>query len=237
MHSCTFFLALFPRGRWHKLQGAFTELLNNNDLFPFSQEILVIHCTRLLTGNIAFMYITIDMVFSKEYIQNFAFALSENDKALEFPKRDKLNSIIRRYLAVAGKDYKPSFKDNVTKMVVPVNGRHRAYPNLEYLPEKNYKLLESDFEDLFFSMFHRIDSAGFLAAGKRKEAREKFLAACNITSEVLSEDAFRKLFDRYRKKKEDQISGFLSNPKFDLLTFYKSGIKNFIHTTSENVQI
>ena len=183
------------------------------------------------------MYITIDMIFSKEYIRLFAFALSVSDKVLEFSKRDKLNSIIRSYLDVARKDYKPSFKPEITKIIVPVNGRIRNYPGIEILPEFNYRLLERDFEDLFFSMFHRIDSAGFLSDGKRKDAREKYLAACNISNDILTEDAFRKLFDRYRKKKEDEISNFLSNPEFDIVTFYKSGRKYLTHSTPENVQL
>lgn len=177
------------------------------------------------------------MIFSKEYIKRFAFALSVNTKALEYRKRDRLNSLIRSYLEVAREDYKPSFNPEITKIIVPVVGHRRNYPSLETLPKRNHKDLERDFEDLFFSMFHRIDSAGFLSTGKRKEAREKFLAACNITSEVLSEDAFRKLFDRYRKKKEDQINNFLSDSKFDLVTFYLTGTKNFTRLSNENVQI
>lgn len=183
------------------------------------------------------MYITVDMVFSKEYIRRFAFSLSINDKALEFRKRDKLNSIIRSYLEISRKDHKPRFGDDITKIILPVNGRHRCNPGMEILPARNYKDVEREFEDLFFTLFHKIDSAGCLAEGKRKAAREKYLAACNITSDVLTEDAFRKLFDRYRRKKEAQITAFLMDPEFDLITFYESGIKNFIHKDLKNVQI
>jgi len=183
------------------------------------------------------MYITVDMVFSKEYIRRFAFSLSINDKALEFKKRDKLNTMIRKYLEIARKDHKPRFGSNITKIILPVNGRQRHNPSMEILPSKCYRDVEGEFDDLFFTLFHKIDSAGVLVDGKRKEAREKYLAACNVTSDVLTEDAFRKLFDRFRKKKEAQISAFLLDPDFDLLTFYESGIKNFTHKGPENVQL
>ncbi|MCK5134861.1 MAG: hypothetical protein KAR19_03675 [Bacteroidales bacterium] len=183
------------------------------------------------------MYITVDMVFSKEYIRRFAFSLSINDKALEFRKRDKLNTLIRSYLEISRKDHKPKFGSDITKIILPINGRWRCNPAMEILPARSFRDLESDFEDLFFALFHKIDSAGCLVKGKRKYAREKYLAACNITNEELHEDAFRKLFDRFRNKKEAQISAFLENPDFDLVTFYESGIKNFIHSDPENVQL
>ena len=182
------------------------------------------------------MSIIVHMVFSKEHIRNFAFTLSEDDQVLRFKKRDKLNSLVRSYLHVSPKNFFPQRDPDATKIIVPVDSRIRNYPSLEYLPERNYKLLERDFEDLFFSIFHAIDSAGLLSNGKRKEAREKFLASCNITSDDITQDAFRKQFDRFRKKKEAQISLFLENPEFDLVTFYKSGRKNFTHKTLESVQ-
>jgi len=182
-------------------------------------------------------YITVDMVFSKEYIRRFAFSLSINKQALEFKKRDKLNTMVRTYLEISRKDHKPRFGPEITKIILPVNGRHRNNPAMEILPAKSFKDVESEFEDLFFTLFHKIDSAGCLNDGYRKHAREKYLAACDITSEVLTEDAFRKLFDRFRKKKEAQISDFLENSDFDLLTFYESGRKNFTHKDPENVQL
>lgn len=183
------------------------------------------------------MYITIDMVFSKEYIRRFAFSLSVNDKALEFRKRDKLNTIIRSYLENSRSDHKPRFDPDITKIIVPVDKRDRINLTLAILSPKNFKAVESEFEDLFFTLFYKIDSAGFLTKGKRKDAREKYLAACNINNEVLHEDAFRKLFDRFRNKKEAQITAFLENPDFDLVTFYESGIKNFTHKDPKNVQL
>lgn len=177
------------------------------------------------------------MVFSKEYIKRFAFSLSVNDKALEFNKRDKLNSIVRSYLDVSRKEYKPRFSDDITKIVVPVYGRSRNYPSLDILPEKSYRDLERDFEDIFFTLFLRIDSAGFLSNEKRKYAREKFLEGCNINNEILTEDAFRKLFDRFRKKKELQIERFLKDPDISILSLYESGTKNFTHQQPENVQL
>lgn len=182
-------------------------------------------------------YITVDMVFSREYIRRFAFSLSVNRQALEFKKRDKLNTMIRSYLEISRKDHKPRFGPDITKVILPINGRQRNNPAMEILPPRSFKDVESEFEDLFFTLFHKIDSAGCLNDGYRKHAREKYLAACNITSDVLTEDAFRKLFDRFRKKKEVQISEFLQDPGFDLLTFYESGRKNFTHKGAENVQL
>jgi len=176
-------------------------------------------------GNYTGMHITVDMVFSKEYIRRFAFSLSESDQELRFRKRDKLNSIIRSYLEISYDYFKPPGGHNVTRIIVPVNARLRCNPEMEILPQSSYRDLEGDFEDLFFTLFFKIDSAGFLNQGYRKEAREKYLAACGISSDVLTEDAFRKLFDRFRKKKTSEILRFLNSPSFDLLTFYQSGGK------------
>ncbi|MFH0757345.1 MAG: hypothetical protein V2B15_08670 [Bacteroidota bacterium] len=183
------------------------------------------------------MYITVDMVFSKEYIRRFALSLSQSDTELKFKKRDKLNTLIRKYLEISRKDYKPMTGEEVTRIILPVNGRHRCNPSMEILPARSFKDLESDFEDLFFNLFYKIDSAAFMLKGSRKAAREKYLAACNITSDVLTEDAFRKLFDRFRKKKAAEIGAFLENPDFDLATYYQSGEKNFIHKLPQNVQL
>lgn len=177
------------------------------------------------------------MVFSKEYIRNFAFSLSERKDVLTFRKRDKLNGIIRSYIEVAPRDHIHVFNPDAVTIIVPVNTQVSNYPPSEHLPERNYKHLENDFEDIFFSLFHKIDSAGVLSNGKRKEAREKFLAICGITSEEISEDAFRKLFDRYRKKKEAQITDFLKKSDINLVTLYRSGAKNFLLKTPKTVQL
>lgn len=171
------------------------------------------------------MTITVDMVFSKEYIRRFAFSLSESDTELKFQPRDKLNAILRSYLEISNRHQGPPPGSDVTKIIIPINGRERCNPTMEILPIQFYKDVENEFEDLFFTLFHKIDSAGVIKSGFRKHAREKYLAACGITSEVLTGDAFRKLFDRYRKKKTSEIIDFLNNPEFDLLKYYQSGRK------------
>ena len=106
------------------------------------------------------------MVFSKPYLRAFAFKLSTNKKALEFPKRDKLNSLLRTYLVKTREGYRPSFDDNITNIVLPIYGRSKVYPQSDMLPISSYRDVERDFEDLFFSLFHTIDSAGVLSYGK-----------------------------------------------------------------------
>lgn len=180
------------------------------------------------------MHITVDMVFAKEYLRQFAFSLSERQDVLKFGDRSKLNRVIRSHLDIAYEYYKPPTGDKVTRIILPINGRHRNYPSTEILPQSSFKDVEQVFEDLFFSVFFRLDSAGLQKYGTRKEAREKYLATCGVTCELLTENAFRKLYDRFRNKMTSEIAEFMENPTFDLVIFYKSGIKkNHTHPTKK----
>jgi hypothetical protein len=63
-----------------------------------------------------------------------------------------------------------------------------------------------------------------VVSGKRKFAREKFLSLCGITDDVMTEDSFRKAYDRFIEKKAAKIHDFLDNKDITIVTIYKTAI-------------
>lgn len=174
------------------------------------------------------MYITIDFVFRKPHIRCFVESLSINkhrDRGIvEFEKGDKLNAIIRSYLVKAPDNSRPLFGKEVSHFIVPLNGREKNYLYHCYLPKQEWQSLESDFEDLFFRLFYDIEKSGSVVSGKRKFAREKFLSLCGITDDVMTEDSFRKAYDRFIEKKAAKINDFLENETITIASIYKTAI-------------
>jgi len=170
------------------------------------------------------MYITVDIIFRKEHIRRFVESLSENryPGVVEFPKNDRLNSIIRSYLIKPPSDYKPMWSNRVSKLQVPLNGRERFYLSHSYLQKKDWSSLESDFEDVFFKMYYDIEMTSGFVKGYRKELRIKFLNACGITEDVMTEDTFRKAFDRFLQKKSAKVHELISCDNFNIRSIYKS---------------
>ena len=174
------------------------------------------------------MYITVDFVFRKPHIRCFVESLSINkhrDRGIiEFEKGDKLYSIIRSYLIKVPENGKPLFGKEVSHFLVPLNNRDKNYLYHCHLPKSDWANLEADFEDLFFRLFYEVEKSGSVVSGKRKFAREKFLAICGITEDVMTEDSFRKAYDRFIEKKAAKIHDFLENEHITLLTLYKTAI-------------
>lgn len=172
------------------------------------------------------MHITVDMVFRKNYVLKFikTLSVSSNTSIIEFEQSDKFNSIIRSYLVKPPKNYKPLHAPEVTKILVPLLNSERNYLSYRYLPKKEWKNLESDFEDMFFRLFYEIEIASGMVPNKRKASRIKFLNMCGITDDVMNEDSFRKSFDRFLEKKTAKINELLSKRTLTIANIYKSAI-------------
>lgn len=166
------------------------------------------------------------MVFRKKHIRCFVESLSIHKQAtrgvIEFETRDKLNNIVRSYLTTPPENARPLFGREVVNILVPSSWRQSRYHYNSYLPKSEWSKLESEFEDLFFLMYYNIEKSGVVSPGKRKYAREKFLKLCGIDEDVMSEDSFRKAFDRFLEKKTAKIIEFLENDHITLTKVYKS---------------
>jgi hypothetical protein len=174
------------------------------------------------------MYITVDMVFRKRHIRCFVESLSihkhKERGIIEFEKGDKLNSLIRSYLIKIPEHGRPLFGREVCHFIIPLFGAEKNYLSHSYLPKSEWVNLESDLEDLFFRLFYEIEKSGSVVSGKRKFAREKFLSLCGITEDVMTEDSFRKSYDRFIEKKAAKIHEFLENETISIITIYKTAI-------------
>lgn len=169
-------------------------------------------------------YVTVDIIFRKPHIKKFVEKLSSHHYpgVIEFPKGDRLNSLIRSYLVKTPSDYKPLWDKSVSKLLVPLNGRERNYLTHCYLQKKDWKALESDFEDIFFRLYYDIEMTGTFEPGTRKKLRIKFLHTYGITDDIMSEDTFRKAFDRFLLKKSAKAHELLSAKQIDPIKLYKS---------------
>lgn len=169
-------------------------------------------------------YITVDIIFRRRHIKRFVESLSVHHYpgVIEFEKGDKLNSLVRQYLIKPPADFKPLWDDCVSKINVPLNGRERYYFSHCYLPKKNWKALEADFEDLFFKLYFDFEMAGTFEPGARKKLRIKFLNSFKISDDIMSEDTFRKAFDRFLQKKSAKVHDLLQKKNIDPITLYKS---------------
>lgn len=170
------------------------------------------------------MYFTVDMIFRKKHIRCFveSLSISNNRQVVEFEKKDKLNAIVKSYLIKPREDYRPLFGSEVVKIMVPENNREsRAF---KVLPKSAYKDLEANFETQFYSLYMNIEATSKFLPGSRKELRMKFLAAFNITDDIMSEDSFRKSFDRFSDKMQAKAMNLINNNNFTALSIYKSVI-------------
>lgn len=167
-------------------------------------------------------YITNDIVFRKKYLRKFVETISvyPNNHCVEFEKRDPINSIIRSYLVPAKENYKPMFGPDVVKLIIPEN--HRQRQGLLILPKNAWSDLEKNFEDLFFRLYYNFEMMGSFSKGNRKELRIKFLHAFNITDDIMTEDSFRKKFDRFFNKKASESAQKINNSNFSGRIIYKS---------------
>lgn len=167
-------------------------------------------------------YHTIDMIFRKSHIRCFVQSLSVHNKknVIEFEKRDKLNDLVRSYLVKPNDRYKPMFGNDIVKIIVPINSRERQ--GFLILPKTSWTDLEKNFEDLFFRLYYESEMAGSFAKGSRKELRIKFLNTFGITDDVMTEDTFRKAFDRFVRKKSQKVAQILSAKQISPLNLYKS---------------
>lgn len=170
--------------------------------------------------------ISVQMVFRKKHIRCFVESLSIHKHAtkgvIEFEPRDKLNNVVRSYLTTPPENARPLFGPQVVNILVPRSWRQSRYHYNSYLPKSAWKDLEAEFEDLFFLMWYNIEKSGVVSPGKRKYAREKFLNMCGIYEDVMSEDSFRKAFDRFLEKKTLKIIDFLENQEMTTQTLYES---------------
>jgi hypothetical protein len=169
-------------------------------------------------------YITVDIIFRKPHIKKFVEQLSVHHYrgVVEFSKGDRLNSVIRQYLVKPPANYKPMWDKAVTKILVPLNGRERYYMSHSHLQKKDWKALESDFEDIFFKLYYDIEMIGTFVKGTRKDLRIKFLEAYGITDDIMSEDTFRKAFDRFLQKKSAKAVELMQLKQIDPIKLYKS---------------
>lgn len=168
------------------------------------------------------MHITVDMIFRKEYIKCFVQTLSISNHLgiIEFQPNHKLNTIVRAFLSRPYQNYRPMFGKEVTKLVIHQNnGQMRG---LLILPKGQWKNLEEEFNTIFFKLFFDIESSGSFSENKRKELRIKFLDSFGITDDVMTEDSFRKKYDRFCQKMNKKAITLLNNTRFTRECIYKS---------------